>query len=223
MTHLSIKNIMPKSKKQNEEIIEIRCETILHSALVLFSLFGYQSIGMDQIAKDSKCSRALVYHYFPSKEELFGELMKKVAGSIFQLTESVNYGNKAKESLTELIDKLLSEIKNSDDHDYMSCVIYLLLNLHLQKDYIPKPRHRDEVRPLGRKRLFEIVYYLIEKGQVEGDFNEGNPKEYTIAILSLIKGLAYNKIYLKNKFCCPSTSIIMNMVNKKEQIYVEQN
>lgn len=207
---------MPKSKQQNQLIIDQRKECILHSALVLFSLYGYRSVGLDDIAKVSKCSRALVYHYFNDKEALFKTLMHDIATRMHAILATIDYETKAQIALHELLNELLTKIKDGDDNNYIACVLYLLLNLHLQKDYIPKPPIKDEEAPIKHRTLFEIVYYLVEKGQKEGDFYGGNVKEYTIAILSLIKGLAYNKMYLKDKFTCPSVDIVMHIVNKKD-------
>lgn len=207
---------MPRSKRENKEIIELRKESILDSALVLFALYGYNSVGLDDIAKVSKCSRPLIYHYFKDKEGVFRHMMRKNVRRILEITSSLDFEKPAYEVLKDLIEKMLTAIKNSNYKNPMSCVIYLLLNLYLQKDFVPKPLDIEEERPLYKKRLFQITYYLIEKGQNEGSICKEDPKELTIAVLSLVKGLAYNKIYLRDKFICPSLNILMGMFNTKE-------
>ena len=211
---------MPRTKDQNEKITAKRKECILHSALTLFAIYGYHAINIEEIGKYSKCSRTLIYHYFDSKEAIFHELMKKMVHKITEITDSIDYDQKAKYSLYELIDKLLHKMNHGKEQKYMTYVIYLLLNLPLQEEYIPKPKCKDccKERTLGQKRLFEIIHILIERGQKENEFYQGDPKEYTIAVLSLIKGLAYNRIYMKKNYTPVSAKTVLNLVMKKEEI-----
>ena len=76
---------MPRSKEDFKEITLKRKNTILETALRLFSLYGYDTISIDQITKESKCSHGLFYHYFNSKQDLLDQLLKTV----------IHYWNKA--------------------------------------------------------------------------------------------------------------------------------
>ena len=206
---------MPRNKEKNELAIKQSKECILNASLFLFSIYGYQLVGIDDIAKVSNCSRGLIYHYFKDKENLFNDMMHLVAEKMYSITEAIDYSQKAEIALRELIDSLLSKLNSSElnkfDNNY-ACMFYLILNLHLQRDFVPKPRVDTSNRPLERKRLFEIIYYLIEKGQKEKVFYKGDPKAYTISILSMLKGLSYTKIYLKEKMTSPTTDMVMNIV-----------
>ena len=211
---------MPRNKVKNELAIKESKEAILNSSLYLFSIYGYQHVGIDDIAKHCNCSRGLIYHYFIDKENLFNDMMHLVAEKMFSITESIDYSQKADVALRDLIDLLLQRLNESKlerfDDNY-ACVFYLILNLHLQREFVPKPRVDISNRPLERKRLFEIVYYLIEKGQKENLFYKGDPKVYTISILSMLKGLSYTKIYLKEKMTTPTTDMVMNIVKGGKQ------
>ena len=206
---------MPRNKVQNELAIKESKEAILNSALYLFSIYGYQAVGIDDIARHCNCSRGLIYHYFTDKENLFNDMMHLVAGKMFEITESIDYSKDAGVALKELLDLLLVKLNGSKlerfDDNY-ACVFYLILNLHLQRDYVPKPRVDISNRPLERKRLFEIIYYLIDKGQKEKVFRDGDAKIFTISILAMLNGLSYNKIYLKDKFITMSSDVMLNIV-----------
>ena len=73
--------------------------------------------------------------------------------------------------------------------------------------------------PLKRnaKPLYIIFNELIDEGQKDGDFlNDEPPKVYAISLLTMIKGLAYNRLYIGYKdFICPSAEIMMNLVIKR--------
>lgn len=208
---------MPRNKLENEIAIKESKESILNAALILFSLYGYQSVNIDTIAKNANCSRALIYHYFNDKEGIYEAMMPIVAGRIYEITESVDYSLSADESLNALLKSLLEKLQHSDSsklEDNYACMLYHVLNLHLQGDVVPKPKVRSEDRPFERKRLFEIIYFLIDKGQKEKSFYIGDTKIYTISILAMLKGLAYTKIHLKENFTSPTVDMVMNIVRK---------
>ncbi|MEO0562946.1 MAG: TetR/AcrR family transcriptional regulator [Chloroflexota bacterium] len=54
-------------------------ERILDAALNVFSVKGYHSTRIDEIADESSTSKGSIYHYFPNKERLFVALVDKFA------------------------------------------------------------------------------------------------------------------------------------------------
>jgi AcrR family transcriptional regulator len=62
-------------RMQNEE----RRALLLERATELFAEHGYDALSMAQIAREAQISKALLYHYFPSKSDLFAAAL--VAGA----------------------------------------------------------------------------------------------------------------------------------------------
>ncbi len=48
-----------------------RRELLLQRATELFATHGYEGLSMSQLAREADISKALLYHYFPSKRRLF--------------------------------------------------------------------------------------------------------------------------------------------------------
>ena len=59
-------------------------EKILKAALEAFSEKGYEGVSVDEIARRAGVKKALIYYYFPSKEDLFKEVWER---SISELEE----------------------------------------------------------------------------------------------------------------------------------------
>ena len=200
---------MPKTKAQFEEIKAQRKQDILNHALYLFAIKGYAAVTMDEIANECKCSHGLIFHYFSNKENLFHELMETVVDEKFRdIVSKINTNQPTKFIFIDSIEAALNALKDEDDR--YACTIYLLLNLYLQRSVIPKPRN-DKYR----NTPVISTLSLLEKGVKEGVFYENNPKELLIAVISTLKGLAYNRINIGNKFTCPKSEIITRMVIKK--------
>lgn len=71
-----------------------RRDQILDLGMAAFSVTPFEQVSMEDIAAQAEISRALIYHYFPSKKELFAALWTRAheqlsAGSQFTPTGTV--------------------------------------------------------------------------------------------------------------------------------------
>ncbi len=209
MTKLSIKT-MPKTREQCEEIKDERRQSIIKTCVVLFSYHEYKSISVDVITKAVNCSHGLFYHYFNSKEHVFDATLQYAISTIDNLVyKNDETSLNAKERLSNIVKSVVSILKSKDD-DVVSA-LYLLLNLHLKCDSFLHTRlaNADIKRP-----LFHLVLDLIESGQKTNLLDKKYPaKEYAVALMSIIKGLAYNRIHLgHDKFTCPESDILLKII-----------
>ena len=187
-------------------------EKILQSTLRLLSIDQLESIKYDDIAKEAKISRTLIYHYFPDKDCLYKTLLGEILTFINEITSSVDYSKKAKESLKDLYTKIINAI---DGPQNKSTKIFAFISLRIRG--VSKFRTFDDSNlPFERKKLFTIIKTLIEKGQAEGDFVLEDSTQLTVAMMSMISGMSFRKMYLKEKFRHLDVNIIMNLLLRKE-------
>lgn len=200
---------MPKSKEQFEQIRNERIKVILKSASTLFALKGYDAVSLDEVTKVAKCSHGLLYHYFANKEELYQAVLEQVVYPECQMMfTGINWEQKAKDVMSSLLDKVLSVLSSPNDEKVRN--LYLLLNIHLQKS-LPVVKKNEK----GHTKIFAYIEELIDRGKKENDFKDYNTIELTISILSLIKGIAFNRIHIGSKrFIAPHNEIIMGMLLK---------
>lgn len=76
--------------RKEKEKIQHR-QYIVDAAMQLFSEHGYHSVSMQEIAVASEFSTGTLYKFFPSKRELFREIMLKVVEDISQEIRPVLY------------------------------------------------------------------------------------------------------------------------------------
>ena len=201
---------MSRTKEDFQEVQEKRVNDILNSAIHLFALRGYDSVSIDDITKDAKCSHGLFYHYFNSKDDLFHSLMKYIKTKWEMNIESIDFSQKPKFVIRDIINYHLTRLESDDDTAY---IVFFFLTYNFQKK-IPEPLNGKKPK---KERLFYRMIETIEKGQEEGIFEEGDPREYAIVFFSCLRGLAYNRIYLGAKeFKAPSQEILMNIFIRKE-------
>ena len=198
---------MPKTKAQCEQIRNERINSILRCSVELFATKGYDAVNLDEVTKKAKCSHGLLYHYFKNKEELYEAVLNQIVfPDSKEVIKDIDFNQKAKFVVHDIIDRCFKILKSSNEDKVME--LYLLLNVHLQKSF--KFIKKNEK---GHTVIFATMEELIERGKLEGDFNEFTATELTIAVLSIIKGIAFNRINIGYKrFICPKSEIVMKML-----------
>jgi AcrR family transcriptional regulator len=66
--------------------VDERRRRLLELGADLFTRFAYDELSMSRIAREAGISKALLYHYFPSKEAYFVATLEKAAGELEERT-----------------------------------------------------------------------------------------------------------------------------------------
>src|SRR3954462_10054596 len=66
--------------------VDERRAQLLEVATELFSTHSYEELSMAQIAREAGISKALLYHYFPSKDEFFKAALTEAATELAERT-----------------------------------------------------------------------------------------------------------------------------------------
>jgi AcrR family transcriptional regulator len=67
--------------------VDERRRQLLELGRELFATHSYEELSMAQIARSAGISKALLYHYFPSKRDYFAATLATAAGRVRELTE----------------------------------------------------------------------------------------------------------------------------------------
>jgi AcrR family transcriptional regulator len=66
--------------------VDVRRAQLLEAGARLFTEQGYEGVSMNDIARAAGISKGLLYHYFPSKHELFAATLEAAARELAALT-----------------------------------------------------------------------------------------------------------------------------------------
>jgi AcrR family transcriptional regulator len=83
-----------------------RRELLVERATELFSRHGYEGLSMSRLAQEARISKALLYHYFPSKRRLFEAALEEGAEELRRRTEP-EPGRPPSEQLSKTLDAFL--------------------------------------------------------------------------------------------------------------------
>lgn len=145
-------------------------EKILEVAESLFAVGGYSGVGMRQIATAVGLSKSSLFHHFPTKLALYGEVLDRVLERLeWRLRDDARRPRKAVEALDHWIDSLIASF--AEDVPAARLMLQALI------DEAPFPRF--EFQPEGRElmpfearleRVIDRFRAVLEQGIAEGVF-----------------------------------------------------
>ncbi|KAB8331463.1 TetR/AcrR family transcriptional regulator [Scytonema tolypothrichoides VB-61278] len=150
---------------------------LLSKCFDLFAQKGYSAITMRQIAEGLSVSTGTLYHYFPSKQVLFEQLMEDVCEQDVLLAKAELEGIQTLHERLEALGKFLA--KNED---------YYIKWIYLQVDFC---QHQD-VKEIQDSVAFKRATKRYEKA-VHDILGIQDPV-LTWFILSLIDGLIFERL-----------------------------
>jgi AcrR family transcriptional regulator len=185
MKSIEEKQIMPRSKEANARIREEQRAHILEASWRIFARKGMAAT-MAEVAAEASVSNGLVYHYFPTKEALFTELVEKATqGGLDHIQQTLDMGGTPLERLTFLLSGALVWLR---EHP-----MYALLTHHVASDETTPNDLRDLMQK--QKHLtHEAMRRLIVEGQATGQIAGGDPDQLLHALESCLVGLALSAI-----------------------------
>jgi AcrR family transcriptional regulator len=159
-----------------------RIERILHAALAEFGDRGFAAAREGEIARVAGVSTATIRHYFPSKEELFRDVVRSTIVTALQAAEPVQSTGSACDRLREFI-TWFWEMMGAPEQ-----VALLRLSMG-EMPRFPELAVFHSVEVLGRaaQRLERI---LVE-GNTRGEFRVPDPRASARVILSALVSHAH--------------------------------
>ncbi|ARF13453.1 TetR/AcrR family transcriptional regulator [Sporosarcina ureae] len=172
----------PRKNEKIQEIRDIRQHELKEAAIELFGTKGYAATKISDITNKAEQSHGLFYHYFKSKEDLYVkvilELLTVIIGTVDQAEEEHDSPLKQLEWLTEVTH---SGSLRDGVHRHI-LIMQALYSDHLTQEV------KEEI--VGKYRfMVERIEHIIIRGQISGEFIEGDAEELAVYHLSLVHGL----------------------------------
>jgi AcrR family transcriptional regulator len=163
--------------------------SIVESATIYFSKYGFHKTTMDEIAKHIHKAKGVIYYYFKSKEELFNEVLKQELNNVkMELSKIINSG---KDYLTIIKNYFLTRLK----------LLSTAANYHetLKADFFEKYNFVKDVRDDFARFEYNQLYLIFKKGNSEGRLDIKNVKSTVNMVMMLLNSIEL-PLYLQNKY-----------------------
>jgi len=202
---------MEQRKRQNKRKTDATREKILSAAIALFCERGYAATRIKDIADKAKIAVGLMYHYYKSKEEVFGELMKCSASEIEELKVMLNNTDCSVTAILLFAEEIIKELEAGTEFaQWMVMFNQPLIGM----DGIEWVTNFMTYH----KRFIDEIVSIIEFGQKTGEFVKGDPKQLAQFLIASIQGVCDLQLSLKNFFVPPTPKMLRNLIGRVGRI-----
>lgn len=174
--------------QQNEQAREMRREQIRIEALRQFALKGLVATRIQDIAKGVGMAQGLLYHYYPSKEAIYIDLVNDALDKTVEASLALNSMEApARKKIDIALCELFHTVETSERFAQTCCLIAQMENILSQGE-------EKESIEQKRNEPYRIVADIIRQGQAEGGLTAGDPNELSLLFWSAINGLAIHRV-----------------------------
>ncbi len=154
---------------------------IIGAAKTLFGRFGFKKTSLTDIATEARMGKSSLYHYFPSKEELFRAVVLEEMETLSQQArEAVEKEDRPEAKLKAFV---LTRMRATRE----------LANAYatLHEEYLDHLGFVERVREQSFQAEVEMVTSILEEGVQAGEFEITDSGLAAYAIALALKGLEY--------------------------------
>lgn len=165
-----------------QRLTERKREAILQAAIAEFRSSGFEITSMDKIAATAGVSKRTVYNHFPSKEELFAEILNRLWNSI---TAEQDMPYSSQKPLREQLQTLLqAKLHLLADENFLDLArIAIAATIHSPE------RAQDMVSRMGQRE--EGLTAWIRQAQADGRLKPVEPAFAAQQMHGLLKTFAF--------------------------------
>ena len=193
--------IMMKKDLRTEREFHRREEnkkSILKVAEMIFAKKGYNLATMDEIAEETQFSKATLYQYFKSKNEIFFEIIYKTLEDVLQSIKKVQ---RAEMSAREKLRKVIYCIGSHYHTKKNISRVFIMEKALMKKLLYPDSRGQNAPSsphppvPARFKSalddIIEVMCEVIKEGVKAGEFRKVDPRQASVILGAMIRGFHF--------------------------------
>jgi len=166
----------------NEKLTDRKRAAIIEAALGEFRANGFEATSMDRIAAAACVSKRTVYNHFPSKDELFEQILLE----LWNCSAALNaIGYQSSQPLrAQLLELMRQKMMLLRDPYFLD-----LARVAIAEAVHSPQRALDMVAKLGSKE--EGVAVFVRAAQADGKLKAGDPAFIAMTLQGLLKSFAF--------------------------------
>lgn len=181
--------IMPKSKKQCQEIRDTMRATILQKSLLYFARNGFSGTKISDLARNIGIGQGTIYVYFESKEDLYKEIfaIANYEEELKKMEFLIKLPIPAKEKMKQLSKTIIRQLK--EDETFASKIV---LNTQL---ILEQSNKASSIDTSYQTKLYELTEKIIKQGQKEKVVVDTSSMKLTDYYWSIVYTYALKRLF----------------------------
>ena len=200
---------MGRNPEQNKILRDVQQAKILAVSLDLFVNRGFAATRIADIAAEAGVSAGLLYHYFPSKDDVLVALLQS---SLPRMEAAAQELEALALPVAEKIHLALQRLIQGIQEHSETGKFHLLIAQVSASDVLPEAARAIIDRHANGP--YRVMERLLAKGQEEGSVRDGEPREMAMIFWALVKGLSIHHAVHGKKLGTPSPETILPLFLK---------
>ncbi len=156
-------------------------ERLLDAAEELFALRGFGGVGLAEVAERAGLGKASLFHYFPSKAQLYCAVMARVLSTLDEaLVRSLAEGGSPTLRLDRWVDTAIDVL--AEHRAYPR----LLVRVLVEDDELPYGLSEGKEAADAVRRIGITAVRLLREGMAAGEFREANAGHLLQSIIGAV-------------------------------------
>jgi AcrR family transcriptional regulator len=189
---------MARTIAQNTSMRDARREQILTAALRVFSEKGLAATRISDIATASAISQGLLYHYFPSKEDIYAELVRTAITRMHDA--AVGLARRKGSPAAKILMALTELVRMLEGREDVARYFMLTAQASFSSAVPPAVTALIRSQRLGPYRSMARIF---RAGQRDGSIRRHDADELAVVFWTMIKGLAMQRAAFGKAFKAP--------------------
>lgn len=200
---------MGRNPEQNKILRDVQQAKILAVSLDLFVNRGFAATRIADIAAEAGVSAGLLYHYFPSKDDVLVALLQS---SLPRMEAAAQELEALELPVADKIRLALQCLIKSIQEHSETGKFHLLIAQVSASDLLPEAARAIIDRHANGP--YRVMERLLAKGQTEGSVRDGKPREMAMIFWALVKGLSIHHAVHGKKLGTPTPETILPLFLK---------
>jgi AcrR family transcriptional regulator len=180
---------MPEDEPKWRRRKEARPVEIVDAALEAFAEKGFAAAKLDDIARKAGISKATLYLYFDTKEEIFRAVAQSAVASLLEALESQSEGTDA--PFAELAPKLLLRAAAMMKGGRVPAIARMVIGESRNFPDLARIWHDDVVAS-----VIAIVTGIIARAQGRGEVAPGDPRLYAFSLMGpMVMAMLFREVF----------------------------
>jgi AcrR family transcriptional regulator len=178
---------MPVVRKSKQAVVsEFRCAEILHAARKVFGRRGFGSATVDEIAEAAGVAKGTVYLYFPSKREIYLEVLRRgIALLIEETARNVAAASGPAGKLRAFIETRLRRAEENRD---------MIMIYHSEFGHVDPARINKEFKNLYMEQV-NILEAVLEEAAKKGLIRSLRTNAAAFTLCDMVQGMVMQRVF----------------------------
>lgn len=190
---------------------EARREQIVDEACRLFAVKGFESTTTKDIAAAVGVGESLIFHYFPSKEDIFQAILNRWIDRGLRLRPLKIIDGSAISTLRAYVENSWKYYIFSITGDESMDVLVHMAVVNRQNYDTQRTEAALKVPDMVTTVILPIIVY----GQEKGEIRDGDPLELASLFHASVVGVSYLRRDYQNVYSMPSVDLLLDIFRKQ--------